>query len=249
MLEVTVRFASWAEMIAFAQANAGRIAPADVPSVGAPEAPVAPVAAPAPAPVDPAAVFGATPAAPVAVVNPPPAPAAATGAPELDANSLPWDARIHGANRTKNADGTWRQKRGLKEDDPNGTMRAQVEAELRAGLAVAPAPTPVAPAMPPEYLKTLGPGVVVPITPPAPPAPPAAVVVPPAPVAPVAPPAAAQWSFARLLTAVSAGGPAGIAKALETISQFGPKSMPELAAASTADPTLCGTVALALGLS
>lgn len=230
MLEITIRFDSWSEMIAFAQANAGRIAPADVPSVGAPD-PAARI--PFPLAIDPAAVFGAPePAAP-----PPPPPL--TGS-ELDAKGLPWDPRIHGANKTKNADGTWRQKRGLEKEDPDGSMRKRVEAELRGPVtqispqAVVTPPTPF-----PAPLATPG----------QPPAPPAVVVVPPAPATPAPPAAAPQWSFARLLTAVSAGGPAGIAKSLETISQFGPKTMPELAAASSADPTLCDTIALALGLS
>lgn len=243
MLEITIRFDSWSEMIAFAQANAGRIAPADVPSVGAPEpAPAAQIPFPpalAPAAADPAAIFGGT---PVAVVSPPPAPVTVSVAAEseVDKSGLRWDPRIHGANKTKNADGTWRQKRGLEKEDPDGSMRKRVEAELRGPVTQISPQAVVTPATPfPAPLAT----------PPAPPAPPTVVVAPTAPATSTPPAAAPQWSFARLLTAVSAGGPAGIAKSLETISQFGPKTMPELAAASSADPTLCDTIALALGLS
>lgn len=76
-------------------------------------------------------------------VSPPPAPApqAEAGEPlELDINGLPWDARIHSAGRTKNADGSWRNKRGVDEAE-----RERVEAEL-GGLQN---PEPVAPPAPP----------------------------------------------------------------------------------------------------
>lgn len=86
-----------------------------------------------------------TPVAPPA----PPAPGI-----DVDAKGLPWDGRIHASSRAQNADGTWRQKRGV---DP--TAVTQVEAELRqtmgigAPVAVPPPPpfvAPVAPPVPPE---------------------------------------------------------------------------------------------------
>lgn len=45
---------------------------------------------------------------------------------EVDANGLPWDARIHAESKNKVVDGTWRKKRQL---DP--VLLATVEAELK----------------------------------------------------------------------------------------------------------------------
>ena len=55
--------------------------------------------------------------------------------PSIDKDGLPWDERIHGGGRTKNVDGTWRQRRNL----PEG-VREAVEAELRKGPVVVPPP-------------------------------------------------------------------------------------------------------------
>lgn len=53
---------------------------------------------------------------------------------ELDKNGLPWDARIHGQDKKKNADGTWKFIRGIDRD----TIVPEVEAELRQALAAVP---------------------------------------------------------------------------------------------------------------
>lgn len=87
----------------------------------------------------------------------------AEGGVVLDKDGLPWDARIHSDAAEKlSAKGVWKRKRNVSDE-----LVAEVEAELRAGLAVGeqtpPTPAPVAEVAP---------------TPPAPPAPPAA----PAPV-------------------------------------------------------------------
>ena len=50
---------------------------------------------------------------------------------DLDAQGLPWDARIHAATKSKVADGSWRALRGV---DP--AIVPVVEAELRALMAV-----------------------------------------------------------------------------------------------------------------
>ncbi len=106
------------------------------------------------------------PVAPVASVPPvPAAPTASAPGVELDAEGLPWDARIHAKSSTgpggvKNADGTWRAKRGVNDD----ALVAQVKAELRAAMGAPAASAPLAPVVPA--------------------APPAAVPVPPAPVGP-----------------------------------------------------------------
>jgi hypothetical protein len=60
---------------------------------------------------------------------------AATGV-DLDSAGFPWDARIHGAKKVKLAkDDTWKKIRNV-----DTALVEKVEAELRAALAVAPAP-------------------------------------------------------------------------------------------------------------
>ena len=111
--------------------------------------------------VDPAVAFGAPPLSPAATSGstaaaaappPPSAPAAPSGPPsapaaqtqshiEVDADGLPWDGRIHSGpadKRPKNADGTWRKKRGVTAEEV-----AVVTAQLRQTMAV---PGPLAPA-------------------------------------------------------------------------------------------------------
>lgn len=124
---------------------------AEVATFGA-EAPAAPFvpAAPFTAGADLSAIVPAAPPggvpAPVSAAQQSPTPGTATGAPapgvELDKNGLPWDGRIHGSTRAKNADGSWRQKRNTPPD-----LVANVEAELRAAMGV-PAPVPAAGTVP-----------------------------------------------------------------------------------------------------
>ncbi len=165
-VSITLTFLSYAAAVEAlsrlaAEAGTAVISHADRPDVGvaiAPPAPVNPFATvnavfvPVPPVPTEAAVV---PAAPTAGVPPvPPAPILPTaaiglpGAPVLDSKGLPWDGRIHGATQTKNADGSWRQKRGLNDE----AMKNRVEAELRAGqaarLLVAPA-APVSAPVPP----------------------------------------------------------------------------------------------------
>lgn len=129
------------------------------------------------------------PAAPAEEPPPPPPaepdaePEQSATPPDRDADGLPWDARIHAGTRALVADGTWRKRRGVDE-----AVVAQVEAELRALVAVQP------PADPAEVFKPAD----------APPPPPPA---PPAPVAPPPPPAAAAAgdpaTFAELMVWLS----------------------------------------------
>lgn len=64
--------------------------------------------------------------------------------PDVDVRGLPWDERIHASSKAINADGTWRNKRGIDK-----ALLAQVEAELQ-GESIpesevptsTPAPTP-----------------------------------------------------------------------------------------------------------
>jgi hypothetical protein len=129
--------------------HVGYIAPEDNPSTGFPPDP--PAAAPRPDPMNPATLGfgshilpfpGATVPVQANLVNPP------TSA-DLDAKGLPWDPRIHSSgDNKKNADGSWRKKRGVPE-----TLIVEVEAELRKimsfpALAQAPVSAPVIPLPP-----------------------------------------------------------------------------------------------------
>lgn len=92
----------------------------------------------------------------------PPAPQETTGGPELDAEGLPWDSRIHASTRTRNKDETWRLLRGVDQG-----LVDQVKAELKAAMS-APVPKPAAQASPPP------PPAAPAETPASPPPPPAA---------------------------------------------------------------------------
>lgn len=91
-------------------------------------------------------------ASPVSAMVAPATVAAPSGGVNLDATGLPWDARIHAGSKVKNADGSWRQRRGLNDD----ALLRRVETELRAVMALPPgaaAPAavfaiPVVPAVP-----------------------------------------------------------------------------------------------------
>lgn len=92
---------------------------------------------------DAKAVFAPPP--PVAETPAPPAPPAPVETEEanadLDANGLPWDARIHAATKTKDKAGKWKYLRGVDRD----VLVPEVEAELRAlvGEPVEDEPAPV----------------------------------------------------------------------------------------------------------
>lgn len=141
------------------QAVSKTLAPEDRPDVGVdtqqqaaavifggqPAAPLAPPAAPAipavPQPTTSAASLP-TPASAEPADSPNPQP------PLVDSRGLPWDERIHAGTKALNADGTWRQRRGV--NDANLVKR--IEEELRGVMAV-PAP-PVPPAAPPAVVLT-----------------------------------------------------------------------------------------------
>lgn len=114
--------------------------PVPAPSTAAAEAsPIAPVIS---TPLPPGSAPTAPQPAPLAVA--PSAPAAPTnGANERDVQGLPWDGRIHSAGKTKNADGTWRQRRGTPQVEID-----RVLAELRGALGAPAATDWVAPPAP-----------------------------------------------------------------------------------------------------
>ena len=133
---------------------------ATLPETAAPLAP-APVAAPPAPPVSDTVPF----------VSPP------MSGVYLDSEGLPWDARIHGENRSQTQNGRWKRKRNTPDD-----LWEQVRAELRNAMgapaphSVSPdsplaAPYAIAPASEPSAAEAFAPLPVAPPPPPAPPAP------------------------------------------------------------------------------
>lgn len=98
-------------------------------------------------------------------VNSTPVPPSPEPAPALDADGIPWDARIHSGSRNTTADGRWRRLRGVDKG-----LYATVYGELRAARAAPMADTPVPPAPPPPSADTPTPMADTPV-PPAPPPP------------------------------------------------------------------------------
>lgn len=96
---------------------------------------------------------------------------------ELDANGLPWDARIHSSSKNKNADQTWRYVRVANAADKPAfeQLKQQVEAELRAQMADLPADAAanIPPPPPPVTQQSDVPPPPPPVPAPAPDAPPA----------------------------------------------------------------------------
>lgn len=57
---------------------------------------------------------------------------------ELDTNGLPWDGRIHSANKTRNADDSWRNSRKPKKFETDEEWKqyiSTVEAELKGAIS------------------------------------------------------------------------------------------------------------------
>ena len=150
----------------------------------------------------------------------------------LDADGLPWDARIHSGNQERNSDNTWRVRRRPKDLTPEqwAEQVAQVRDELFALMAIPveqPEPTTddespaeVFGASEPVELPTVAvelPTVAVEV----PPAPPVVDPVPPAP-APLPPvTAGVPATLAELMTWLTSKAPsddAGRAKRLEQIN-------------------------------
>jgi hypothetical protein len=137
---------------------------------------------PAKAVDDAKAVFAPPP--PVAETPAPPAPVETE---DLDANGLPWDARIHAATKTIDAKGNWKYLRGVDRD----VLVPEVEAELRAYVDNADAMGIMNPATGKVIEET--PETVAPTGMPTPPAPPA----------PAATPSTSVTTFAQLVTGIT----------------------------------------------
>jgi hypothetical protein len=87
------------------------------------------------APSAPVASLPAPQFAPMVVAPPAPTQAPAPAGVDLDKDGFPWDSRIHaGGAKGKNADGSWRQKRGV-----DAALVTKVQAELRQLMSL-PAP-------------------------------------------------------------------------------------------------------------
>ncbi len=202
----------------------------------------APLEQPAPLPAA-ADLFGTAPVAPsdgeasAPIVPPPPVPSAPPAAAssanalpvipagDVDKHGLPWDDRIHSGTRVKNADGSWRQRRGV-----DAHLVKTVENELRALMALPtrpgitlgsadflaepqqipapPAPvTPIAatPAVPDGNGATTEGNVPPPPVPAPPTSAPATAPIPspPVPPAPIAAEPAAPLTFATMLRKVT----------------------------------------------
>lgn len=137
----------------------------------------------------------------------PPPPAGVELAKGMNGQMIPWDARIHGAAKKTNADGSWRLKQGVDRD----VLVPQVEAELlaaqQAGKPVETADASIPPAADtpaPAAPQTTAPAAV----------PPASAATPPPPATTQAatppPPAAGKpTTFAELLPLVTAAKAAG----------------------------------------
>lgn len=106
--------------------------------------------------------------------------------PELDADGLPWDRRIHASTKTKTQDERWKKRRGVDAEDYD-----RVVAELRQ-LMAADGGTVDAAVVPPPPPAAEVPAPAAPVVPPPPPPPPAA-----------APEAEAPQTFAEFLKAVA----------------------------------------------
>ena len=171
----------------------------------------------------------------------------------LDADGLPWDARIHSGNQERNADNTWRARRKPKDVDADqwAEQVAQVRDELFALMAIpvavtdeqespatvfgAPDPVEIPPA--PEPLP------VVTVTDPVPPAPPVVAADPvppaPAPLPTVAATGAIPTTMADFMTSLTKYGPkdpsnkdecaAHVARVNEIVARHGLVSVGQLA--------------------
>lgn len=181
----------------------------------------------APPPVGESAPLAPPP--PVASVVAPPPPALTTAPPaspsgvQVDADGLPWDARIHSTPATLKKDGKWRGRRGL-DDATRATVTAELKQVMAAtGVAIPeqPAPmfaesapgVPLPPAggeLPADAATAFAAPVATPaVSPPAPPVAAAPVAPPPPVVAPPATPPGPATDFASLMRKITSLQSAG----------------------------------------
>jgi len=161
-----------ADTLAFQPGNVAAVVPSAVAAAASPTVPEAPqVGVPPPPNVSQAPA--PAPTAPVVSAAP------TTPAPGVDSTGLPWDERIHAANKGTNTDGRWRKKKGLND----AAFIGAVEAELRTRATVATSLAQHAP----QFAADSGVAAAPPATVPPPPVLTDVVVPPPPVVAAVAP--------------------------------------------------------------
>lgn len=154
---------------------------------------------------------------------------------DVDSAGLPWDARIHASTKSKSEDGTWRKRRGVKDD-----VAASVNAELTQTMALPI--TPVAASVPPPPFAI---NAVPPVSPVI------ASILPvalPNGVAPIVCPSSDGATFPKLMQKVTGAFSAGQitqAQILAAVQSVGLPSLPMLASR----PDLIGAVGTALGLA
>jgi hypothetical protein len=199
-------------------------APSDAAAAQSPTAPAAStVGAPPPPPASP-------PSAPQATAST--APAAPTNPVVVDVTGLPWDERIHAANKATIANGQWRKRRGLNDEAYINSVVAELRAKHPVTATVAPAPT--APPPPPAGGLTL-PEVAaafnVPVTmvAPPPPPPPAAPSEPAASAAPPPPPAPAEPTLMEWLGDAMGKGKVQFPAVTEEVIKLGAKQLSDFA--------------------
>lgn len=179
---------------------------------------------------------------PAATEEPPAPPAAGPGDPvEVDVNGMPWDGRIHTANKAKTQKGVWKARRGV--DDAE---RSRVEAELRTAMAAhapteqaAPPPPPAQPQITPPAAPgsafeqpTGGAEFEASPTPPAPPA---------------AAPGASPATFAEFAAAFAGDARATDEMLAQACQAHGVPSFPSLSARPDLIPAVWATLQQAAG--
>ena len=109
----------------------------------APSVPIPPSPSPVPAVPSAVSATGAASAPSAGGSDAPAAPPNPTNA--LDGAGMPWDHRIHATTKTKNADGTWRQKRGV---DPALIVQVTEQNKRLMAIPAVVVPVPTAPVTP-----------------------------------------------------------------------------------------------------
>ena len=160
----------------------------------------------------------------------------------LDADGLPWDARIHSGNRERNADNTWRARRKPKDMTPEQWEEqvAQVRDELFALMAIPvaePVPVVADADLGADYSEELPVsdepesavavfGAIDDHTPPAPEPLPVVTVadpVPPAPESLPVPPAPAPLPPTPVTAPATGAIPTTLAEFMTSLTKYGPK--------------------------
>jgi hypothetical protein len=143
---------------------------------------------------------------------------------DIDSAGVVWNPDLHSRTKSKNADGTWRAKRGVAKDAPTVPEAEPI-----------PAPWPFTP---PAGIVAPAPAIAVPPVPVAPPAPPVADV-------PPAPPAPNIVSFPALMQKISpavASGKVTQEQVVAIVTRLGVPSLPLLSTRPDLIPTVSAEI-------